>query len=366
MYFQARDRKTTSHNELSSLPRLSFAEYESAVGSAPCKHPFELKLLRDMVNTVLPQWRLELAEGFSLVLYGCGSKKAVIEKFRDMYCAASPTLTVNGYLPSVSVAKDVLAKIAAALIPGTKPNAPAMTHVSDIASYFQSKSRQHECFYLIIHNIDGAAIRSAKDQFVLSSLVSSCPPGSIRLIASVDNIHASLMWDRATADRYRWLWKDATTYERYDVETRYLPHVTVDGFSGADERSSVEGVEHVLGSLNQNARRMFSLLAESQIKAADTTASREGPRSKRARRDDNESEDDGERNPTTTVGLSTRALYSMCIEKFIVTNQDIFKQQLGEFRDHRLILSKRNAAGEEILYIPYANSVLGPLLNRIK
>ncbi|KAJ3333047.1 Origin recognition complex subunit 2 [Blyttiomyces sp. JEL0837] len=355
------------------------------------------------------QWQIELSQGFNIILYGYGSKLRLITKFKEMCCTAQPVLTVHGYMPTANIARDVLGKIAMG-ISGKEASSGATSTttkfsltnpsavIDEIAAYFNNPNRNFDHIYLLIHNIDGAAIRDEKSQGLLSGLIAACPSGSIRLVASVDHINATFMWDRATVDRYKWVWKDATTFDDYDVETNYEGIVLVESGHGLDANGAV----HVLRSLNANARRLFRILAENQIQGEKTAGGggsgsgggrgrkgkktptkkkgrgRKGGRGADSEEDDDEEqdyvEDDGERDGDASrsstmagshEGLSHNVLYTLCVDNFIVSNSDTFKAQLAEFKDHKIILTKKNSAGDVMLYIPFDEPTLEKLLAEI-
>ena len=81
--------------------------------------------------------------------------------------------------------------------------------------------------YIIVHNIDGKALRSVHAQTVLS-LLADIP--NVHMIASIDHILAPLckmvvetfsVWDFGHISRFRWLWHDVTTFSHYDRETGF-------------------------------------------------------------------------------------------------------------------------------------------------
>lgn len=70
--------------------------------------------------------------------------------------------------------------------------------------------------YILLHNLDGPALRSADAQTALSVLAAA---GRIHVAASVDHVNASLLLDQRQRQRGNWVWHDITTYSRYSEET---------------------------------------------------------------------------------------------------------------------------------------------------
>ncbi|KAJ3026814.1 UNVERIFIED_CONTAM: Origin recognition complex subunit 2 [Siphonaria sp. JEL0065] len=376
---KGKKKNLTSNNTLSSLPVLTQAEFRASLENMPFKHKRERDQLSELIPTRFKQYDFELSQGFNLILYGYGSKRSVLSRFKAQYCTNVPVLTLNGYMPVVNLTADLLGKLSIGLLgkDASKSLGPASTQINNIAAYFQNPARTHSHMYLLINSIDGPAMRLPKQQLLLQTLIQSVPRGTVRIIATIDHINAPLLWDRQAADVFHWLWKDSTTYEEYFVETGYEGFVMVE----AEARKGANGAVHVLRSLNSNARKMFKILADSQLETAAAATGRSGgddnePSRKKRRvgqADDGEDEDDeAAKAPTSTattnsssVGLAYYKFLNSCIENFCVNSQDNFKAQLAEFRDHRIILSRRGFQGEEILYIPFDKSVLETLLSQI-
>ncbi|KAI9352313.1 origin recognition complex subunit 2-domain-containing protein, partial [Zopfochytrium polystomum] len=276
----------TSNNTLSALPVLRMDEFSAALARTAKTHVKEKALIESLLIEDFDQWDVELSLGFNLLLYGVGSKISVLTEFKKRFCRSAPVLTLHGYAATANVAKDVIGKICTDIVAAeggggsgsstttttttaTKTLGTLSDQLHAISQYFARPGRRHGHLYLIVHNIDGAALRGGKPQQLLASLVSSCPRGTVRLLASIDHVNAPLMWDRATADRYRWVWKACNTFAGYAREAVECGGagggagglITVD----AGARVAVTGAVHVLKSLNRNARRVFRILAEAQV-----------------------------------------------------------------------------------------------------
>ena len=89
---------------------------------------------------------------------------------------------------------------------------------SQAAEVLERLEERGEPVYLVVHNLDGPALRGERAQAALSLLASS---PLVRLICSVDHINAPLIWDQGKLTRYNFVWFDTTTYAPYTDETRY-------------------------------------------------------------------------------------------------------------------------------------------------
>ncbi|KAK9719752.1 Origin recognition complex subunit 2 [Basidiobolus ranarum] len=321
----------TSNNTLSKLPTLEHKDFITALRSVPMKHVQEAELLQNLHEQQFFQWYFELKSGFNILFYGFGSKRKLLNKFAQSYLTDGALLVVNGYFPTISI-KEILGKIIEDVVQKNGSLGSPEEQISSIHEYFTSSNRAVERLYLLVHNIDGGSLRTERVQTLLSVLA-AVP--NVHLIASVDHINAALLWDTVKTARFNWVWHDITTYESYVVETSFENSLMV-----RQKDMSVRGVHYVLASLTSNAKGIFRVLAEYQITM----------------------ESDGAAGNKHELGLPYTSYYSRCREKFLVSSDLAFRAQLTEFRDHKIIHSKRSSEGTEILYIPMDAEMLSTIL----
>uniref|UniRef100_A0A8C2BEX8 Origin recognition complex subunit 2 n=1 Tax=Cyprinus carpio TaxID=7962 RepID=A0A8C2BEX8_CYPCA len=265
--------------------------------------------------------------GFNILIYGLGSKKLLLEKFRTSMLSDFDHVVVNGFFPSMTL-KSILNSLTCDVFghEGTFRN-PA-DQIDFIIRTLREDPSNH--VFLIIHNIDGPMLRGDRTQQALGQLA-ALP--NMHLLASIDHINAPLIWDQAKMSMFNWLWYETTTYLPYTEETSYENSLLVQQ-TGALALSSLT---HVLRSLTPNARGIFRLLAEFQLENKD--------------------------NPAYT-GLSFQDFYQRCRESFLVNSDITLRTQLTEFRDHKLIRNKKGADGVEYLLIPVDNGTLTDFLEK--
>ncbi|CAM0136941.1 Origin recognition complex subunit 2 [Umbelopsis sp. WA50703] len=337
-YFQDLHASTqTSNNTLSKLPILDPKEFKEKLSQAPKKHAKDIEILHSLHERQFPQWQFELLSHYNLLFYGYGSKRKLLTKFAENYLNDGPLIVVNGYFPSITI-RDILNKLSVDALGINAPTGSIQDHVSLIMEHFQRGENEYDNVYLLIHNIDGVNLRNERVQTALSVLA-SCP--NIHIIASIDHINAGLLWDSIKIARFNWIWHDATTFDNYLTETSFENTLMV----RQSEIGGSRGVNYVLASLTSNARGIFKVLAEHQIIEMEL-ATMEG------RGDE-------------SVGLTYNAYYTKCREAFYVSNDVTFRTQLTEFRDHKIIQSKRSVDGTEIMYLPLDKSTLTSILETI-
>lgn len=270
---------------------------------------------------------LQLHLGFNIVLYGLGSKRDLLERFRTTMLQDSVHVVINGFFPGITV-KSVLNSITEEVLDYMGTFRSVLDQLDWIINKFKEDSSLE--LFLLIHNLDSQMLRGDKSQQIIGQLSSL---RNIYLIASIDHLNAPLMWDHAKQSLYNWLWYEATTYSPYTEETSYENSLLVKQ-SGSLPLSSLT---HVLRSLTPNARGIFRLLIKYQL--------------------------DNQDNPSY-IGLSFQDFYQQCREAFLVNSDLTLRAQLTEFRDHKLIRTKKGTDGVEYLVIPVDSGTLTDFLEK--
>uniref|UniRef100_A0A8C2TTM2 Origin recognition complex subunit 2 n=1 Tax=Coturnix japonica TaxID=93934 RepID=A0A8C2TTM2_COTJA len=330
-YFEAHSssKVLTSDRTLQKLrrKRLDQQTLHDLLQKSPLAYAAEIKDLNQQYESLFSKWMLQLHLGFNIVLYGLGSKHDLLEKFRTSMLQDSVHLVVNGYFPSITV-KSVLNSITEEVLDHIGTFRSPLDQLEFIMNRFKEDSSLE--LYVLIHNLDSQMLRGERSQQILAQL-SSLP--SIYLIASIDHINAPLMWDQAKQSLYNWLWYETTTFSPYVEETSYENSLLVQQ-SGSLALSSLT---HVLRSLTPNARGIFRLLAQYQLENKDNAS---------------------------YSGLSFQDFYQQCREAFLVNSDLTLRAQLTEFRDHKLIRTKRGADGVEYLSVPVDDNTLSDFLEK--
>ncbi|KFP02511.1 Origin recognition complex subunit 2, partial [Calypte anna] len=330
-YFEAHSssKVLTSDRTLQKLRkrRLNQQTLHNLLKKVPIAYAAEIQELNQQHEALFTKWMLQLRLGFNIVLYGLGSKRDLLEKFRASVLLDVVHLVVNGYFPSITV-KSILNSITEEVLDYGGSFRSPLDQLEFIIRKFKEDSSLE--LYVLIHNLDSQMLRGERSQQILAQL-SSLP--SIYLIASIDHINAPLMWDQAKLSLFNWLWYETTTFIPYVEETSYENSLLVQQ-SGSLALSSLT---HVLRSLTPNARGIFRLLAQYQLENKD--------------------------NPSYP-GLSFQDFYRQCREAFLVNSELTLRAQLTEFRDHKLIRTKRGADGVECLLIPVDDSTLTDFLEK--
>ncbi|XP_059134307.1 origin recognition complex subunit 2 [Peromyscus eremicus] len=287
----------------------------------------EIAQLNQQHEKLFHKWMLQLRLGFNIVLYGLGSKRDLLEKFRTTMLQDSIHVVINGFFPGISV-KSILNSITEEVLNHTGTFQSVLDQRDWIINKFKEDSSLE--LFLLIHNLDSQMLRGDTSQQVLGQLSSL---ENVYLLASIDHLNAPLMWDHAKQSLYNWLWYETTTYNPYSEETSYENSLLVKQ-SGSLPLSSLI---HVLRSLTPNARGIFRLLIKFQLDNQDSPS---------------------------YIGLSFQDFYQQCREAFLVNSDLTLRAQLTEFRDHKLLRTKKGTDGVEYLLIPVDSGTLADFLEK--
>ncbi|KAL0967027.1 hypothetical protein UPYG_G00303650 [Umbra pygmaea] len=330
-YFEAHgsSKVLTSDRTLQRLhtPKLDRETLFRVLEANPSCYSSEIETLHSSHHKHFYKWMLQLQLGYSVLVYGLGSKKTLLEEFRISMLSQEIHLVVNGFFPSITL-KSILTALSAEVLEyqGTFRNPADQIHY--ITTTLREQPDLH--VYLLIHNIDGPMLRGGKTQNALGQLA-SLP--NLHLVASIDHINAPLVWDQSLLCQFNWLWWECVCFQRYVEETSYENSLLVQQ-TGALALSSLT---HVLRSLTANARGIFKVLVEFQLQHRD--------------------------NPSYT-GLSFQDFYQRCREAFLVNSDLTLRTQLTEFRDHKLIRTRKGADGVEYLLVAVETSTLTDFLEK--
>ena len=321
-YFSSRTLKRSKMSQSYPLLDPVLVERLATVKISSYKSGFDA--LHHMYDNLFDYWLCQLKTGFNILLYGLGSKLKLLDEFRKKKLSTCYQLVIYGFFPGLSL-KEILNTLTSDMLEHTgRFKTPVQQSQFICTSLCNQQPKTAKEIFLIIHNIDGKPLRDEKVQLALSFLA-SCP--FIHIIATIDHPRAPSLWDEITSGRFNWVWHNASTYSHYTVETSYDKSLSGEG----SEILMLRSFRHVIQSLTPNAKGVFRILAQYQL--------------------DNASD-------PTYIGLPFSDLYQKCREAFLVNSDMTLRAQLTEFRDHKLVRSKKGQDGTEILTISIENDLL--------
>lgn len=295
----------TSDRTLSGVDLLTHDEYFSFWRERGDPHAAEAEFLASLHEASFPQWEFELSQGFSVCLYGMGSKRALLRKFAARVHAGraqgqdNKVVVVNGYVRTITP-RDILNTVSSALDP-KKP-----TTAQPLLDTITSTLTPPTTLTLIVNSIDAPPLRKPGAQATLSQLASH---PRIRLLCSADTPDFPLLWDISLRSTFNMVFHDATTLSPLSTEVSAVDDVHELLGRATRRAGGLEAVFVVLKSLTANARRLYGLLIAEVL-----TAMSEGEGS------------DGE-NP----GVEFRMLFNKAVEAFVCPSSEMaFRQLLRE------------------------------------
>lgn len=316
----------TSNNTLSSLALLDHEEYFTLLRNYKDPLKDDQDCLQRLYTFSFDQWRFELSQDFSLCLYGWGSKRSLLLNFAEYIYKIhqdherNKIVVVNGYVRNLTI-RDVLNTIAGALShTGIKMGSQPAEMLEKLLGALEGDKGKE--ITLVIHSIDGPALRRPATQTILSRLGSH---PQIRLIASADHPSFPLLWDSSLRSTFNFVFHNCTTFEPYTSEVDVVSEVhELLGRSGR-RVGGKDGVSFVLKSLPGNARNLFRVLIGEQLAAMDENI---------AAIFDDEDDYDDERHAGNAArnepGVEYKVLYQKACEEFICSNEMSFRTLLKE------------------------------------
>jgi len=303
----------------------------------------------DRAEAKFARWLWELDQGFNLVLTGLGSKRTVLNSFAERARSRGHVVVVNGFdtaatvvdlvtaledlvrlqsgrgaqdggdgdhdemaAPSTTPRKRKRGAATASTPSKAKGKAAGAYSAARPVSALESRVRRlcasvaHSAqsstplkpIYLVLHSLDGPALRLPK-HISLLALLAAQP--HIHLVASIDHVRAPLLFptalatarppttsssgDPAAADlhlqfrAFTFLYHDVSTHLPYDVEVSSLgtlsqllpPSVFPPLSASLDPTASslAQSATHVLASVTDRARRLFNMLGQEQVRVAE-------------------------------------------------------------------------------------------------
>ncbi|KAG7134298.1 Origin recognition complex subunit 2 like protein [Verticillium longisporum] len=345
MYFEHNKpgRTKTSNNTLASIDLLTHDEYFSIIRDLKDHHAEDLVFLQSLHEGSFGQWSFELAEGFSLCLYGLGCKRPLLTRFAEHTYAKiqkhdrHKIVIVNGYVRTITL-RDILNTVASTLALDPTHKLPAQPSAM-LQALLSHLTEAGMTLTLLLNSIDAPPLRKPATQQALAALAAH---PNIRFLCSADTPDFSLLWDAALRASFNFLFHDTTTFARPAAELD--PVDDVHDLLGRRARAinGKEGVVFVLASLPENAKSLFRLLVAEVLIAA-------------------EDGDDGD----DSAAVEYRMLYNKAVEEFICSSEMAFRTLLKEFHDHQMITSSKDAIGTELLSVPFRKDELEGILEEL-
>jgi len=341
------------------------------------------------------EWQFQTAMNHSLLVYGIGSKRNLLNQFAEEVEAQgkSSLIVVDGFHKDATI-EGIFNVIEKGWLRGERlayhhphdahvgrqlPLRPYGAHhypgCGDVdvvqkavtisrALALRTEEYSQRPYYFILHNIDGEGLRNATAQEALAALVANSNTlrglHAVRLVASVDHINSpALLWDSFTCSQFRWIWKPAHTHRPHVEELTLGTH--------ADEKTSSKAFSshrHGMDDDPTEHKAIFTVLSslaprhtEALQQLAGLQANQLAARRKSASNTNNES------SSSSASWVPYKTLFRQCQHKCIVHADDQLRRFLQELTDHGVVEQSNSEEAEVMSYrIPHAVQTLKDIL----
>eukprot|EP00347_Sterkiella_histriomuscorum_P017627 403348615 len=264
-----------------------------------------------------------------LLIYGVGTKREFINRFIVSQMQNIPCLIINGFhsatnIKSISqpLVKFVQKHMYINQISGTVMN--QLTQIKQLLDEIRPSEYDFQKICLVIHSMDIGQLKNKDWQLFISELVAS---ENIMLITSVDHIKSNMLWSDKILDNYNFYSIQIDTFEDYDVELDYQPPL----FSYKNDNEEL-GLQFVLKSMTKTQIQIIQIIAQYQLE-------------------------------NDLRGISMKILVSYCVESMIAYSTKTIKDMLSEAFDHKVLIYKPDANGENLILLNYPQIILERLVS---
>lgn len=214
-------------------------------------------VIRHYERSLYPNVYSLLIENFNVVLYGVGSKRFLLDRFKESWLADQWCLKICGYFLELNL-KITLIKLSALFdIETTSNESDFLERIANLDDDLPDR-------FLVIHSMDALFQTDPKIKRFLIKLYTACN-GKLHIVATVDNINSGLMFDQKEAQRLNLVYLEATTYESYRLEFGYVQSATSrrnkKGMLGLNEQTQTSaGILNVYKSLPRNSQEVLLII----------------------------------------------------------------------------------------------------------
>lgn len=303
----------------------------------------ELRINHDELD--MQRYLQLLMERFNIILYGYGSKIKILQHFIDNYLHDRyHYIIIRGYEPELTM-KHILIILNRPL--GNGLDSLIMNHdklFEELNEMFNDQQQQH--LFIVIHSIDRLIQEDRKNLMknFLVKLFTSVH--NIHLITSADTVYGDFLWTQQERDQLRLHSMPLNTYQPYIIERRsingahsslwWLPTTSSRSIGSRMMSANFSSVTYVYESLNDNAKKIFIIILKHFL-------------------------DMGKSSRT----MKLDELYRICREEFLTSSLSTIRQQLTEFKDHKLLKFRTDIGGSECLSLSFDLDVVRKFLDSI-
>jgi len=198
-----------------------------------------------------------------------------------------------------------------------------------------ARSTRESIVYLLVHAIDGAALRTPELQTCLSWLASS---PRIHVVASLEHINGCALWKETDALRFQWIAHSVDSLRAYtsEIELRLVKRARVGDLAASS------GVKFILQSLTPTDVGTLQEVARQQLASSSSSKGAGSRRQKQS---------------AGAKAVVHQSVFDACRKKLLHTSVQSMKNSVKCLEDHGLLRLVR-VQDAEYLEIPLGEDVI--------
>lgn len=214
---------------------------------------------------------------------------------------------------------------------------------SNLFKNLDSFSKKKNSKLLVINSLD--AILLKLDTYASdfkNKLIEMCLD-DVKIIATVDNINASLIWNSEERSDLNWILHPMATFENYNIENAYR----ISAFEDDSKNKNLSALENVIKSLSEKSRKVFVMMVEKHFERENEKLKKEGRKERK------------------TV-ITFEEMYFKCRMQGLVTQEQHLRSTLNELFDHEIIKTCTPYSKYNEFRLIYPNDILHEFIDKNK
>lgn len=278
------------------------------------------------------RWFGPLQLGFSILVQGVGSKWRLLEDFADTTLIpwGAVVVRVNCFDARFSLSeclRDILEQVFPAVTHSGSHSAEALANT--ISGALRGADGPGRPICLVVHNLE---CLQPSHQAALAGLAAK----GMHIVASVDNIWASLAWSPLCLRDFNFSREEVHTFDGYGREHHArFPHGMPPWCDpmASRQKAPKASLSVVLRSLTRSHRELVQAMAEQQLAAGGG------------------------------AGQSLSKLLTLATDAMIANTAPKLRSLLNELKDHEVIAQRTSNDGSALLYLTCDNRLLQRLVD---
>lgn len=244
----------------------------------------------------------QLLSGFSVALYGLGSKISVLDGIESILeMKGQRVIRIKGYDQTFPIIRTF------------GKQCPGARSENDIIRVIEKNEKKK--YFILVDSIDG--LKTFQDFFASLAALDN-----VYLCATMDHCRVGLLWSPSQLKKFQWYWLEANTFEEYTQEVVDLVPFW-DGLIENKAQVASDKFSLVVPTLTINHRKVCYALAQLQLAAGGGQ-------------------------------IRSNELLAICKKEMIANTKHKLNSLMVELFDHKIVMqTKEKDTGNELFWIPF-------------